>query len=308
MELILHHYPDSSFSEKVRLVLGYKQLAWRSVAIPAYGPKPDYTPLTAGYRRTPALQVGADMYCDTRLIVAELERRAPQPALYPAAPQARAQVEILVAWAEAQFFRPLALYISGLHAARFPAAFHADRAALHGKPLPTLAQVMAAAQHYLAQVEPQLAWLENLLAAEQDFVLGASVSLADFALYEGPWFLQRIGGTSPLLASLPRTRAWMQRVADIGRGEPCVLAARDALAIAAANAPLPWAASDYRAPEGVHLGDEVMVAPFDQHAPARGVLAYIDADRITLTHHATALGEVAVHFPRLGYRVSRVRP
>ena len=307
MELILHHYPDSSFSEKVRLVLGRKQLAWRSVEIPAYGPKPDYTPLTAGYRRTPALQVGADVYCDTRLIVAELERRAPQPALYPAAHAARAQVEILVAWAETQFFRPLALYVSGLHAARFPAAFHADRASLHGKPTPTLAQVAAAAQHYLAQFEPQLAWLENLLAAEQDFVFGASPSLADFALYEAPWFLQRIAGTSPLLASLPHTRAWMQRVAAIGHGEPRTLAARDALAIAAASAPLPCATSDYRAPEGVHLGDQVVVAPFDQRAPARGVLAYIDADRISLAHRTAALDKIAVHFPRLGYRISRAR-
>ena len=33
-ELILHHYDMSPFGEKVRLMLGYKQLAWRSVHIP----------------------------------------------------------------------------------------------------------------------------------------------------------------------------------------------------------------------------------------------------------------------------------
>jgi hypothetical protein len=46
----------SPFSEKVRLVLGYKQLAWKSVIVPAIMPKPDVVALTGGYRKTPFLQ------------------------------------------------------------------------------------------------------------------------------------------------------------------------------------------------------------------------------------------------------------
>ena len=84
-DLILHHYDFSNYSEKVRLALGYKGLDWCSVIIPPVAPKPDLTPLTGGYRRTPVLQVGADIYCDTRLILAELERRKPQPTLFPTA-------------------------------------------------------------------------------------------------------------------------------------------------------------------------------------------------------------------------------
>ena len=52
-ELILHHYPMSPFAEKVRLILGYKQLPWRSVIIPPVMPKPDVVALTGGYRKTP---------------------------------------------------------------------------------------------------------------------------------------------------------------------------------------------------------------------------------------------------------------
>lgn len=66
--LILHHYPMSPFSEKVRAVLGFKKLAWKSMLIPTVIPKPDLLALTGGYRKTPVLQVGADMYCDTALI------------------------------------------------------------------------------------------------------------------------------------------------------------------------------------------------------------------------------------------------
>ena len=74
-DLILHHYPMSPFSEKVRLILGHKQLAWKSVLIPSVMPKPDVVALTGGYRRTPFLQIGADIYCDTALIARRLVER-----------------------------------------------------------------------------------------------------------------------------------------------------------------------------------------------------------------------------------------
>ena len=67
-EIILHHYPMSPFAEKVRLILGFKGLHWSSVHIPNIMPKPDLTALTGGYRKTPVLQIGADIYCDTALI------------------------------------------------------------------------------------------------------------------------------------------------------------------------------------------------------------------------------------------------
>ena len=82
-ELILHHYAISVFSERVRLALGLKRLSWRSVSIPHMMPKPDLMPLTGGYRRTPVLQIGADIYCDTLLILRKIEALYPEPTLYP---------------------------------------------------------------------------------------------------------------------------------------------------------------------------------------------------------------------------------
>lgn len=81
-DIILHHYKISPYSEKVRL--GLKGLAWRSVEIPMIMPKPDLTALTGGYRKTPVLQIGADVYCDSQLIMRELEPRHPIPSFYPA--------------------------------------------------------------------------------------------------------------------------------------------------------------------------------------------------------------------------------
>lgn len=85
-DIILHHYEISPYSEKVRIGLGLKGLAWGSVEIPVIMPKPDLTALTGGYRKTPVLQIGADIYCDSQLIMRELERRHPTRAfIQPAA-------------------------------------------------------------------------------------------------------------------------------------------------------------------------------------------------------------------------------
>jgi len=85
-DMILHHYETSPYAEKVRLGLGLKGLAWASVEIPVIMPKPDLTALTGGYRKTPVLQIGADVYCDSQLIMRELERRHPARAfIQPAA-------------------------------------------------------------------------------------------------------------------------------------------------------------------------------------------------------------------------------
>ncbi|MEK6246261.1 MAG: glutathione S-transferase family protein, partial [Pseudomonadota bacterium] len=82
-EPVLHHYPVSPYAEKVRAMLGFKGLAWKSVQIPLILPKPDVVALTGGYRKTPILQLGADIYCDTALIARVLERLAPAPSLFP---------------------------------------------------------------------------------------------------------------------------------------------------------------------------------------------------------------------------------
>ena len=82
-DLILHHYDISPYAEKIRLAFGLKGLAWRSVIQPMVLPKPDLVPLTGGFRRTPVLQAGADIYCDTLRIAMELDRRCPDPPLLP---------------------------------------------------------------------------------------------------------------------------------------------------------------------------------------------------------------------------------
>src|SRR5438477_10061722 len=100
--LILHHYPLSPFAEKIRVILGFKGLRWMSVHIPSIMPKPDVVALTGGYRKTPILQIGADVFCDTSLIAEELEARHGSPPLYPASVAGASRT--LAQWADSTLF------------------------------------------------------------------------------------------------------------------------------------------------------------------------------------------------------------
>src|SRR5271170_1073377 len=128
-EIVLHNFATSPFSEKVRLVFGIKGLAWRSVEIPSLLPKPDVVPLTGGYRKTPVMQIGADIFCDSQIIVRELERRFPEPSVFP---HGRGLPYALGFWADRLFFMASVPIIFGELGDSVPEDFKKDRAAMSG--------------------------------------------------------------------------------------------------------------------------------------------------------------------------------
>ncbi len=307
MNWILHHYDFSNYSEKVRLLLGLKDLSWDSVEIPAALPKPDYLPLTGGYRRTPSLQIGADVYCDTRFIAEIIEQCAPQPTIYPGGPSARILARAVGDWAEARLMRPAALYITGINAENFPDSFHADRAVLHRKPQPTVVQVKASAAKYLAQLRSELRGIEALFSDQRNYVLGDMPGLADAALYNVPWFLDTIDPGHTLLDDLPLTRSWMARMAAIGHGGREAIDATAAFERANAATPVAVKPHSEAIPEQIEAGDEVAVSPLEEYSPALGTLVTADDERIVIRVSNERVHCVHVHFPRSGYRLSRAR-
>ncbi len=238
-ELILHHYDFSCFSEKVRLVLGMKGLRWRSVSIPPTLPKPDYMPLTGGYRRAPALQIGADVFCDSVRIVEELEERFPEPSVYPG-PNHREQwafAAALQGWTDSTLLRCTINYISCLHAdaPRFTPEFLTDRAALFGKSVVGL-KGRETAMEYLAQLRPQLEWIRDVLSDGRPYIAGETMSLADCAVYHALWIMDQLA-YERVSSIPPPIRSWMDRIAVRGHGSPSPMSALEALAVAAATDP-----------------------------------------------------------------------
>jgi len=298
--LILHHYDFSNFAEKARLMLGYKGLAWHAVTQPPILPKPKLTPLTGGYRRIPVLQDGADLWCDTRLIARELERREPSPTFFPMA--TRGHAEAIAWWAEHQFMRPTALFVSGINADHMPEGLHEDRARLHGLPVPSIEAVAAAAIRNRHLVRPQIRWLAEMLGDGRRYLLGGKPCIADFAAYHVVWFYRgRHIDCRAEFDPYPEIIAWRERMAAIGHGQRREMSPDEALAIARAATPAAQRRSDPQ--DGDPLpGQRARVRAADNARDwVEGDVLFIDADEIALLREDAEVGEVAVHFPRLGY-------
>jgi glutathione S-transferase len=296
---VLHHYPQSPFAEKARLMLGFKGLAYDSVTIPRVMPKPDLVALTGGYRKTPVLQAGADIFCDTALIARRIEREQPAPPLFP--PGLEAAAATLAHFADhdlfqhsvALNFQPEAL------AARFAGvpeehvrAFAADRGALFSGGTMRRMDVGVAGVQWdtlLRRIDAQL--------SARSWLLGDSPSIADIAHYHPIWFLASSPPLAPLLAPFAAVRTWMDRVAAIGHGTPSPMSSGDALELARASEPEPTRAMDDQ-------GRSVTVAATDYGVePVAGTLVWQDHEETVIARDDERAGRVHVHFPRIGFRV-----
>ncbi|MFY0525539.1 glutathione S-transferase family protein [Archangium gephyra] len=306
--LILHHYPRSPFSEKVRTLLGFKGLQWTSVFIPAIMPKPDVIALTGGYRKTPLLQIGADIYCDTALIADVLERLAPTPTLYPIESAGLARIQ--AQWADSTLFWTAIAYCfqpAGLQSifANLPPeqlkAFIADRAAFRANaPRMGVPEATGALRLYLEQLEDQL-------GDGRQWLLGRSTSIADFSVYHALWYVQRAGPIASILDSHTRLVAWMERMQALGHGTYDKLESGEAVQLAAASKPLPTEGEAFVDLHGLSRGARVTVSATDYGTdPVEGELVLSRPNELAVRRVDARAGEVVVHFPRLGFQVQKV--
>ena len=310
-DLILHHYPTSPFSEKVRLVLGYKQLAWKSVIVPVIMPKPDVQALTGGYRKTPFLQIGSDVYCDSALICDVLEQIQPTPTLYPESLKGLARV--LAQWADTTlFWAAMAYNLQPKGAAAMfdgappeaAKAFGADRAAMSaGMTRLRPSDATAAYKSYLQRIA-------NMLEG-QDFLMGSAPCVADFACYHPLWFTRlRVPVMAGILEATPAVLAWMDRMAALGHGPMEKCSATEAIAVCSEST----RATDqkdntFQDEHGIPLGSRVTVAAetFGPEA-TEGELVAANRTCYTLKRVDERAGTVHVHFPRIGYVLKAVQP
>lgn len=306
-ELILHHYPTSPFAEKARLLLGFKGLSWRSVKISPVMPKPDLTALTGGYRKTPVLQVGADIYCDTALIARRLEQEKAAPTLYPEGQEL--VVAAFAAWADSVVFQHAVSLVFqpesvAVRFGKLPPeaikAFLADRAGLFSGGSAT----RVSAEQAKHQWPTLMARLEQQLQREQGDFLFGEPSIADFALAHPLWFLKATPVTAPLVDAYPAVNAWHARVMGFGHGAASDMSAEEALEVARTATPAALPDESFIDPNGFKPGQQVLIAATDYGVdPVQGELLFAGSEELILRREDPRGGVVQVHFPRLGFRI-----
>ncbi|MDB5966260.1 MAG: glutathione S-transferase family protein [Polaromonas sp.] len=309
-ELILHHYSTSPFAEKARLILGYKNLAWKSVIIPMVSPKPDLVALTGGYRKTPVLQIGADIYCDTALIADVLEHLQPEPGIYPE--PSKGMGRTLAHWADNTLFWTSMAYnmqpkgvaqIFGNAPPEVAKAFGEDRKAMNvGVARLRSADAAAAYRSYLRRISDML--------DDWPFLLGDVPCIADFAMYHPIWFTRhRTSVLADILDATPAVLEWMDRIAAIGHGTMEKFSAAEAIAVAAQAVPAPLHDDIFQDEHGIALGTRVTVTS-DSFGPepTEGELVAATRMHYTLRREDARAGLVHVHLPRIGYQLKAVAP
>jgi glutathione S-transferase len=301
-EIILHHYQLSPYSEKVRLALGLKGLSWRSVDVPVWTPRPMLTPMTGGYRRIPILQVGAEFYCDTLLILRVIEELDGSNKLYPAGQEG--MVKALCWWIEKSSFMNAVCLTIGNMEGKLPNELIEERRPFFGVDLDP-GVLLPKRGTFVQRVNAHMHWLGEILADDRKFIFGEKATAADLAAYHPIWFARQNGGPEieallPVVAVGP----WYDRVAAIGHGSVTDLTSEEAIEIAKKaqpSEPKDWS------PEGedadLKPGDWVSVTPDDYGNPVFGRLLAWKAEEVVIRHEDPSVGHVNLHFPLAGFDV-----
>jgi glutathione S-transferase len=301
-ELILHQYVNSPFSEKIRKIFAYKKVSWRAVEQPVIMPKPKLIPLTGGYRRIPVLQIGADVYCDTGIIIRKIDELFPEPTLYPNGLEAAAhQMNI---FADRRMFWSTTPVIFAKLAAVVPKEFIEDRSKMMQGA--DFGQIPAQAPDARNQLRAYLDTMDRQLE-HTTYMLGESFSLADAALYHPVWFLQSEPNSFALAQKCKNLMRWFKRIDAMGHGDMKGMDPDEALKIARESTPSTHQYEDESDPNGLHLGAKVAVTPDDYgFDPVVGKVVVSSIYEIAIERDDPSLGKIVNHFPKVGFHLKAV--
>jgi glutathione S-transferase len=303
--MILHHYALSPFSEKMRAMLGTANLPWQSCITRELPPRPVLAALAGGYRKIPVAQIGADIFCDSRVIASEIAALSGMPEL--ALESADEDIQAYANGTDLYVFMDVLTASATLTAARKMLAtmsvrdfigFFVDRIRIGAK-----AKVKAGNPRQAKQrVQSHLAATEQRLQ-QQPFLFGQQATYADFSTYHSLWMARDVAEW-PALKAYPLVMAWMDRLQAVGQGQRTEVSAEQALKIARDATPRAIAVEHQ---QDAKIGQRVSIAPSDYARDATvGRLVGVTPTRWIIARETRDLGTLHVHFPKIGYALRDV--
>jgi glutathione S-transferase len=299
--LILHQYDISPFSQKAQKMMGLKGHAWHSIEMPLIAPKPDVEALTGGYRGTPILQHGADIYVDNWMIARALDHY--DPSLRPLNGRGALQSAAAYAWSE-RFFMPLLQTAFATYKDQWDDDFRADRQQVFPNvDFNTLAVVDSERR---SQVRAFVSAIAAQLTSGGDFLNGEHPDVWDVHVWGMCWMIHSaLPDLVPVVTAFPAVVNWYQQMSDLGVGE------RSDATIELAwsqleegqKAPLPTTPVDE--PLRDWLGQQVVVGTGSaDRGASTGRLLAVDGEQVVISSEPREGVSAQVWFPRFGYALS----
>ncbi|OMP85239.1 hypothetical protein BK809_0003908 [Diplodia seriata] len=228
-------YPGSVYSRRISWYLDLRRIPYSVSIQPPMPPRPLLSQaLRLRYRRIPVVQIaGATLLCDSRLILAKLDRLFPGSERYPALlpmggafgvddGAARGLARVVEAWmVDGLFGQAVGLIPPGMPMLSDP-AFVRDREELAGVRLDDGAKVEERRPACKAALEAAMGVVEGTwLADGREWVLGPGPSLVDLQavwvfdwVLEDPFLRGALGDEEEVRKveeRFPRTVAWVRR-------------------------------------------------------------------------------------------------
>ena len=298
--LILHQYDTSPFSQKAQKMMGLKQLSWQSVEMPMIAPKPDVEALTGGYRGTPVLQIGRDVFIDNWMIARALDEfDASGPAINA---QGGLREAALYAWGE-RLFTPLLHAALAAYQSEWDADFLADRKRVF--PDVDFDTLNVSDPDRRSQVRAYLGTVEAQLGLDRDFLGGAQADSCDIHVWGMVWMIHSaLPALMPIVETFPRLTDWYERVSAFGTGD------REDVKIDVAWQSLkdgparPLPDTPDQEPLAPWVGEVVDIAAGSaDRGSASGRLLAVDHEQVVLGAEPISGEAAQVWFPRFGYHL-----
>ncbi|KAF8639822.1 hypothetical protein AX17_001078 [Amanita inopinata Kibby_2008] len=321
--LILYRYENSPFSRKIENVLLFRCIPHLRVNVASVLPRPEITELLGiTYRRIPILAIGRDVYCDTSLIVAALERHFPPSVdhgtMFPKA-KVTGHVDSGIVKALSQFYAETAAFplaVSLLPWDKLPTSFVQDRGLLSGTPVaPKL--FIASRGKALSTLSSHLQLLEEQLNDGRAWLLETEEpGLADISLHFIYTWAQQFPTAKDLISedTFPHVVKWLTRLTSLlavkaqQQPAPTLITGDEAAELIASSTYGPLDTIGFNTLEASRLGVQenelVKVSPNDtgKNYPTTGKLIALSRSESVIEVTGTK-GTVRCHFPRLNFTI-----
>lgn len=281
-------------------MFGYCNVQWQSVISPAMPPRPTVDPLAGGYRRIPVAQIGADVFCDTKIIAAELAHISSKPELDVEACSKEISdyanhIDTTVFMASLQIPSPMTMLttVFRLFSPLQAIKFIKDRAGVQK----TSSVKPIGRQRSLALIDDHHTGMESKLK-ENDFLFGDAPCIADFSAYHVLWF-KHLTNKSSELEGFSMINAWYQRMSDFGHSERQELSKSELFELARISEPREIPSS---MKQDQDIGKKVEIKPSDYAKDSVvGDLVGGDEFRWIVARETEEFGVIHVHFPKAGF-------